>query len=61
MIDLGVDLNCTDNKESGITPLMYAAYFGKLDCLLLLLQQPSIQVNKQDKSKDVKRVKLKLY
>ncbi|KAG0748504.1 hypothetical protein G6F22_007580 [Rhizopus arrhizus] len=49
MIDLGVDLNCTDNKELGITPLMYAAYFGKLDCLWLLLQQPSIQVNKQDK------------
>lgn len=61
MIELGVNLNCTDNKESGITPLMYAAYFGKLDCLWLLLQQPSVQVNKQDKSKDVQKMKLELY
>jgi ankyrin repeat protein len=50
MLGRNVDLNCTDNEASGITPLMYAAYFGRINCLHLLLQHSSIKVNKQDKS-----------
>lgn len=50
MLERNVDLNCTDNEASGITPLMYAAYFGRINCLHLLLQHSSIKVNKQDKS-----------
>ncbi|KAG1324356.1 hypothetical protein G6F62_009146 [Rhizopus arrhizus] len=49
MIRLGMDLNSTENEHLGITPLMYAAYFGKIDCLRLMLEQPSILVNQQDK------------
>ncbi|RCH96668.1 hypothetical protein CU097_013763 [Rhizopus azygosporus] len=50
MLERNVDLNCTDNEASGITPLMYAAYFGRISCLHLLLQHSSIKVNKQDKN-----------
>ncbi|KAG1469972.1 hypothetical protein G6F56_002950 [Rhizopus delemar] len=49
MIQLGLDLNHVDDKKSGLTPIMYAAYLGRIDCLKLLLQQPSLQVNRQDK------------
>ncbi|KAI8640121.1 hypothetical protein BD408DRAFT_445434 [Parasitella parasitica] len=46
-----VDINETDDKNTGITPLMYAAYFGHVQCLQLLLDQKhSIQINHQDKN-----------
>lgn len=46
-----VDINCTDDKKTGMTSLMYASYFGHLQCLDLLLSHPSIKINQQDKSK----------
>lgn len=46
-----IDINCADDKRLAITSLMYAAYFGHKKCLLLLLEQPGIQINQQDKSK----------
>ncbi|KAI8047501.1 hypothetical protein BDF21DRAFT_393382 [Thamnidium elegans] len=44
-----IDINCTDDKKTGITCLMYASYFGHLQCLDLLLSHPSIKINQQDK------------
>lgn len=46
-----IDVNCTDDKRTGMTSLMYASYFGHLQCLDLLLSQPLIKINQQDKSK----------
>lgn len=46
-----IDINCTDDKKTGMTSLMYASYFGHLQCLDLLLSHPSIKINQQDKSK----------
>ncbi|CEP09882.1 hypothetical protein [Parasitella parasitica] len=46
-----IDINETDDRETGITPLMYAAYFGHVQCLKMLLDQKhSIQINHQDKN-----------
>ncbi|KAI9264651.1 hypothetical protein EDC94DRAFT_517486 [Helicostylum pulchrum] len=45
-----VDINCTDDKKTGMTSLMYASYFGHLQCLDLLLSHPSIKINQQDKN-----------
>ncbi|KAI9277531.1 DIL domain-containing protein [Sporodiniella umbellata] len=49
MIRLGLDVNIKDDKQLGLTPLMHAAYFGNIDCLDLLLNHPSIEIEKQDK------------
>lgn len=49
-----MDVNCTDDKKAGVTSLMYASYFGHVQCLNLLLKQKSIRVNQQDKSKLIK-------
>ena len=46
-----LDFNCTDDKRLGITPLMYAAYFGRLDCLEFLLKQPQTRIDQQDERK----------
>jgi hypothetical protein len=46
-----IDINCTDDKKTCITSLMYASYFGHGQCLNLLLQYPSIRINQQDNSK----------
>lgn len=40
-----------EKDENGMTSIMYAAYFGYLDCLSFLLTQPSLKINLQDKSK----------
>ncbi|KAI8973575.1 hypothetical protein BDF20DRAFT_914999 [Mycotypha africana] len=44
-----VNVNLSDDKDSGITPLMYTSYFGHNKCIELLLKQPNIRINKQDK------------
>lgn len=46
-----MDVNCTNDKKSGISALMYATYFGQIQCILLLLDQPTIKINQQDRSK----------
>lgn len=46
-----LDVNCTNDKKSGISALMYATYFGQIRCVLLLLDQPTIKINQQDRSK----------
>lgn len=46
-----IDVNFTSDKKTGITCLMYASYFGHVDCLNLLLKHKSIRINQQDKSK----------
>lgn len=50
--DQRLDINHSDDKQTGITPLMYAAYFGKIDCVKLLLAQNALKLNAQDKSKE---------
>ncbi|KAI8888726.1 hypothetical protein K501DRAFT_239847 [Backusella circina FSU 941] len=47
--DQRLDTNQSDDKQTGITPLMYAAYFGKIDCVKLLLAQNTLKLNAQDK------------
>ncbi|KAI8997092.1 DIL domain-containing protein [Pilobolus umbonatus] len=42
-------INRPSDKSTGLTALMYASYFGALDCVNLILEQQSIQVNQQDK------------
>lgn len=44
-----LDINCTNDKKSGISALMYAAYFGQISCVSLLLKQPTIKINQQDR------------
>lgn len=46
-----VDINFTSDKKTGITSLMYASYFGHIQCLDLLLKHSSVRINQQDKSK----------
>lgn len=48
-----ININETDDKKTGITALMYAAYFGHIQCLKLLVinQKNIIAINQQDKSK----------
>ncbi|KAI9483843.1 MAG: hypothetical protein EXX96DRAFT_477634 [Benjaminiella poitrasii] len=43
-----VDVNGPDDESTGITSLMYASYFGHIECLNLLIDHPSIDINKQD-------------
>lgn len=46
-----VDVNFTSDKKTGMTCLMYASYFGHVQCLNLLLKHTSVRINQQDKSK----------
>lgn len=50
-----VSIHDTDDTRTGITALMYTAYFGHLACLQLLLQHQKQStmdiINQQDKSK----------
>jgi hypothetical protein len=48
--ELPVDINASDNKKTGTNALMYASYFGHLDCIQLLLTQPTLKLNHFDKS-----------
>lgn len=48
--ELTVDINASDNKKTGTNALMYASYFGHLDCVQLLLKQPTLKLNHSDKS-----------
>lgn len=58
--ELTVDINASDNKKTGTNALMYASYFGHLDCVQLLLKQPTLKLNHSDEStcvtlRDVKK------
>lgn len=40
-----------ESDDLGMVAVMYAAYFGYIDCLSYLLTLPSLKINLQDKSK----------
>ncbi|KAI7907010.1 DIL domain-containing protein [Cokeromyces recurvatus] len=49
LVDIKVDVNSSDDERTKINPLMYISYFGYIDCLNLLLNYPSIEIDQQDK------------